>query len=152
MIFVNFEHFSCPTVVLPFKLWKDKCWLEVRCELFVKNNTALLICTHICSSFINSKIVLWSRHTNFNLKSIEIFNNLILKMLIKQYWLLWEICRVSFLKRCCFSCMTSLAVTSSTIKTSMKFWGTAFKFWLRPWSYIVKSNASQSSNISFSCD
>ena len=60
-----------------------------------------------------------------------VFNNLMLKMLIKQYWLLWEICSFSFLKIRCFFCMTSLAVTSSTLKTSMKLWGTAFKFWLR---------------------
>ena len=32
----------------------------------------------------------------------------------------------------CFFCMTSLAVTSSMLKTSMKFWGTTFRFWLRP--------------------
>ena len=70
VVFINLEHLSCPTLVLLFKLWKDKCWLEVRCERFVKNNTAMLIYTHICSSFINSKIVLWS-HTNFSLKSIE---------------------------------------------------------------------------------
>ena len=72
LIFINLEHFSCPTLVFTlFKLWKGKYWLEVRCELFVKNNTAMLIWTHICSSLINSKLVLWS-HTNFNLKSIEI--------------------------------------------------------------------------------
>ena len=29
--------------------------------------------------------------------------------------------------------MTSLAVTLSTLKTYMKFWGTTFKFWLCPW-------------------
>ena len=28
--------------------------------------------------------------------------------------------------------MTALAVTSSILKTYMKFWGNAFKFWLRP--------------------
>ena len=36
------------------------------------------------------------------------------------------------LKRCCFFYMTSLSVTLSTLKTSMKFWGTAFKFYLCP--------------------
>ena len=70
--FINLEHVSCPTQVLLFKLWKAKCWLEVRCERLVKNNTAMLIYTHICSSLTNSKIVLWSRHADFNLKSIEI--------------------------------------------------------------------------------
>ena len=30
--------------------------------------------------------------------------------------------------------MTSLAVTSSNLKASMKFRGTSFKFWLRPWN------------------
>ena len=96
VIFINLEHLSCPTLVLLFKLWNGKYRLEVCYELFVKNNTAMLICMHICSSLINSKIVLWS-HTNFNLKSIEIeklfpkkwkpnfesFNNLMLKMQIK---------------------------------------------------------------------
>ena len=70
--FINLEHLSCPTLVLLFKLWKGKCWLEVRCELLVENNTAMLIYTHIYSNLINSKIVLWSRHADFNLKSIEI--------------------------------------------------------------------------------
>ena len=74
--FINLEHLSCPTLVLLFKLWKGKCWLEVCSELFVKNNTAMLICTHsyICSSLINTKIVLWSCHTNFNEKIIGIEN------------------------------------------------------------------------------
>ena len=143
-IFINLEHLSCPTLVLLFKLWKDKCRLEVRREFFVKINLAMLTYTHICSSLINSKIVLWSRHTNFSLKkywnweviSLEMktnfqvfFNNLMLKMLI------WEICSFSFLKCCCFFCMTSLEVTQSTLKTSLKFLGTAFKFWIHPWSF-----------------
>ena len=72
VIFINLEHLSCPTLVLLFKLWKDKCRLEVRRERFVRNNTAMLMYTHICSSLINSKIVLRSRHTNFILKVIEI--------------------------------------------------------------------------------
>ena len=74
--FINLEHLSCPTLVLQFKLWKGKCWLEVCSERFVKNNTAMLICTHsyICSSLINSKIVLWSYHTNFNQRIIGIEN------------------------------------------------------------------------------
>ena len=29
-----------------------------------------------------------------------------------------------------------VCVTSSTSKTFMKFWGTCFKFWLRPYSVI----------------
>ena len=72
VIFINLEHLSCSTLVLLFKLWKDKCRLEVRRESFVRNNTAMRMYTHICSSLIKSKIVLWSRHTNFNLKVIEI--------------------------------------------------------------------------------
>ena len=72
VIFINLEHLSWPTLVLLFKLWKGKYWLEVRGKLFVKNKTAMLTYTHISSSLINSKIVLWSRHTSFNLTSIEI--------------------------------------------------------------------------------
>ena len=45
--FINLEHLSCPTLVLLFKLREGKCWLEVRCEVCVKNNTAMLIYTHI---------------------------------------------------------------------------------------------------------
>ena len=36
--------------------------------------------------------------------------------------------------RCWLLCMTSLTVTSSMLKTSLKFSGTSFKFWLRPWN------------------
>ena len=37
-----------------------------------------------------------------------------------------------FSLRCWFFCMTSLAVRSSMLKTSVKLWDTSFKFWLRP--------------------
>ena len=71
VIFINLEHLSWPTLVFLFKLWKGgKYWLEVRRELFVKNNTVMLTYTHISSSLVNSKIVLWSRHTSFSLKNI----------------------------------------------------------------------------------
>ena len=40
---------------------------------------------------------------------------------------------IFFSLRCWFLCMTSLAVTSSMLKTSVKYWVTSFKFWLRPW-------------------
>ena len=36
VFFINLEHFSHPTVVLLFILWKGKCWLKVRREIFVK--------------------------------------------------------------------------------------------------------------------
>ena len=36
VIFINLEHLSHPTLVLLFILWKGKCWLKVRRELFVK--------------------------------------------------------------------------------------------------------------------
>ena len=39
-----------------------------------------------------------------------------------------------FSLRCWFLCMTSLAVTPSMLKTSVKFWGTSFKFWLCLWT------------------
>ena len=45
-------------------------WLSSRSALWT--NTAMLMYTHICSGLINSKIALWSRRTNFILKSIEI--------------------------------------------------------------------------------
>ena len=37
-----------------------------------------------------------------------------------------------------FFCMTLLAVTSSMLKTSMKFWRTSFKFWLRPCNILCR--------------
>ena len=36
VFFINLEHLSHPTLVLLFILWKDKCWLQVCCEIFVK--------------------------------------------------------------------------------------------------------------------
>ena len=36
VVFTNLEHLSHPTLVLLFILWKGKCWLKVRRELFVK--------------------------------------------------------------------------------------------------------------------
>ena len=51
--------------------------------------------------------------------------------------------KLFFSLRCWFLCMTSLAVTSSMLKTSVKFWGPSFKFWLRPciwyWKYYKTS-------------
>ena len=36
VFFINLEHFSHPTLVLLFILWKGKCWLKVHREIFVK--------------------------------------------------------------------------------------------------------------------
>ena len=36
VFFINLEHFSHLTLVLLFILWKGKCWLKVRREIFVK--------------------------------------------------------------------------------------------------------------------
>ena len=36
VFFINLEHLSHPSLVLLFILWKGKCWLKVRRELFVK--------------------------------------------------------------------------------------------------------------------
>ena len=36
VFFINLEHLSHPTLVLLFILWKGKCWLKVRRELFIK--------------------------------------------------------------------------------------------------------------------
>ena len=80
----------------------------------------------------NWELIPLEMKTNFQV----FFKNLMLKSLIR------EIRSSSFLQRF-FFCMTSLDVTSSTLKTSLKFWGTAFKFWLRPWS-LQKNRRSPS--------
>ena len=55
-----------------------------------------------------------------------------------QLWCWFNICgyygtQIYFFSlRYWFLCMMSLAVTSSMLKFSVKFWGTSFKFWLRP--------------------
>ena len=36
VFFINLEHLSHPTLVLLFILWKGKCWLKVRHELFAR--------------------------------------------------------------------------------------------------------------------
>ena len=35
VFFINLKYLSHPALVLLFTLWKDKCWLKVRGELFV---------------------------------------------------------------------------------------------------------------------
>ena len=47
---------------------------------------------------------------------------------------------ILFPLRCWFLCITSLAVTSSMLKTSVKFWVISFKFWLHlcPIEFWVK--------------
>ena len=60
-----------------------------------------------------------------------------------QLWCLFNISdyygtQVYFVSlQCWFLCMTSLVVTSSILKTSVKFWGTSFKSWLCPWTYQI---------------
>ena len=49
---------------------------------------------------------------------------------------------IFFSLRCWLLCMTSLAVTSSMLKTSVKFWGTSFKFWLCPWHFYEKARTN----------
>ena len=46
---------------------------------------------------------------------------------------------IFFSLRCWFLCMTLLDVTSPIVKTSVKFWGTSFNFWLRPCYLYVYS-------------
>ena len=104
----QFDQFEDRTVKLPYKFQSKWYW--------------------------NWEVIPLEMNTKFRV----FFKNVMLKMLIKLQCFLWEICSFPFLKRCCFFCMTSLAVASSTLKTSMKFWSTAFKFWLRPW--IQKSS------------
>ena len=36
VFFINLEHLAHPTLALLFILWKGKCWLKVRREIFVK--------------------------------------------------------------------------------------------------------------------
>ena len=121
VFFINLEHLSHPTLVLLFKLWKGKCWLKVRRKL-----TVMLTYTHNYAA----EILLWrcSYHRNEKQNSKSFFNydgNLtsVITMELKLFF---------FSLRCWFLCMTSLAVTLSTLEISVKFWGTSFKFWLRP--------------------
>ena len=127
VFFINLEHLSHPILVLLFILWKGKHWLKVRREFFVKTNTVMLTYTdnHApdislwqCACLRNEK-----QNSNFffnydaNLMSV----------------ITMELKFIFFSLRFWFLCMMSLAGTSSMLKTSVKFWTTSFKFWLRPW-------------------
>ena len=93
---------------------------------FCQNNTVMLTYSHNHAP----GILLWQSccHRNEKQNSKSFFNydaNLtsVNTMELKFFFSL----------RCWFLCMTSLAVTSSMLKTSVKYWVTSFKFWLRPW-------------------
>ena len=127
VFFINLENLSHPTLVLLLILWWGKCWLNVRCELFCQNNTVMLTYMHNHAP----GILLWqcSCHRNEKQNSEPFFNydaNLtsVITMELKFFFSL----------RCWFLCVTSLAVTWSMLKISLKFWGTSFKFWLHLWT------------------
>ena len=91
---------------------------------FCQTNTVMLTCSH---NHVPG-ILLWqcSCHRNEKQNSESFFNyDANLTSVITM-----ELKFIFFSLRCWFLCMTSLVVTSS--KTSVKFWGTSFKFWLRP--------------------
>ena len=92
---------------------------------FCQNNTVMLTYTHNHAL----GILLWRCccHGNEKQNSKSFFNyDANLTSVITM-----ELKFIFFSLRCLFLCMTSLAA-SSMLKTSVKFWGTSFKFWLRP--------------------
>ena len=90
---------------------------------FCQNNTMMLTCMHNHAP----EILLWrcSCHRNKKQNSRSSFNYM--------------------------NCMKSLAVTSSTLKTSVKFWDTSFKFWLCLWIWHLAFTWVQfaSNNLEF---
>ena len=125
VFFINLENFSHPTLVLRLSLWKCKCWLKVHRELYVK-------------------IKQWCWHTRITMhwrSCCEVVLAIEMKRKFEVFLQLWCYFNISdyygsqvyfFCLRYWFPCMTSLAVTSSTLKNSVEFWGTFFRFWLRP--------------------
>ena len=90
--------------------------------IFCQINTVMLTCTHP-RSYCQGVLATEMKNKIPSLSSTM--------MLI---WHQWLPCSSSFFPlRCWFLRMNSLAVTSSTSRTSMKFWGTSFKFWSHPW-------------------
>ena len=129
VFFINSEHLSHATLVLVFILWRGKCWLKVHRELFFQNNTVMVTYTHNHAP----EILLWqcSCHRNkknsFKLqKSFFNYDANLTSVIAMELKFLFSL-------RCWFLCMMSLALTSAILKTSVKFWGTSFKFWLCPW-------------------
>ena len=130
VFFINLEYLSHTTLVLLFILWKGKFWLKVRREWC--EHTMMLTYSHNHAP----GILLWqcSYHRNEKQNSESFFNyDANLTSVITM-----ELKSIFFSLRCCFLCITSLSVTSSMLTTSVKFWGTSFKFWLRPclWVYV----------------
>ena len=98
---------------------------------FCQNNTVMLTYSHNHAP----GILLWqcSCHRNEKQNSESFFNyDANLTSVITM-----ELKFIFFSFRCWFLCMTSIAVSSSLLKTAAKFWGTSFKFWLRPWNLKV---------------
>ena len=141
VFFINLELLSHPTLVLLFILWRGKCWLKVGRELLV-NNAVMLTYTQDHAP----GILLWqcSCHRNEKQNSDSFFNydvNLtsVITMELKFFFSL----------RCWFLCMTSLSVTPSMLKTSVKFWGISFKFWLRPCFPFFATITRKSKKVAF---
>ena len=110
---------------------------EIAPWTFWQNNTVMLTYLH------NHEpgILLWqcSCHRNEKQNSESFLNyDANLTSLITV-----ELKFIFFSLRCWFLCITSLAVTSSTLKTSVKFWGVSFKFWLRPWWMLTRKLVSR---------
>ena len=98
---------------------------------FCQNNTVMLTYSHNHAP----GILLWqcSCHRNEKQNSESFFNyDANLTSVITM-----ELKFIFFSLRCWFLCMTSIAVSSSLLKTAAKFWGNSFKFWLRPWHLKV---------------
>ena len=79
-------------------------------------------------------ILLWQCSCHRNAKeNFESFFNCDAKFNISDYYGT----QVYFFSVWCwFLCVTSLTMTSSMLKSSLKFWDTSFKFWLCPWIVI----------------
>ena len=119
VFFISLEHFSDPTPVLLLIVWKGKCWLKVCRE---QNNTVMLIYTH------NHAPKVW-RCCCEGVLAIEMKNKIpIQKSFFKYDANLTSVITVElilFSLRCSLLPMTSLAVTSSKFKASVKFRGTS---------------------------
>ena len=108
---------------------------------FCQNNTVMLTYSHNHAP----GILLWQSccHRNEKQNSKSFFNyDANLTSVITM-----ELKFIFFALRCWFLRMTSTHVTSSTLKTFVKFWGFSFKLWLRPcrwwlwfWNLNIRRN------------
>ena len=115
VFFINLEQLSHPTLVLLFIIWKGKCWLKVPWT-FCQNNTVMLAYSRNHAP----GILLWQCSCHGNEKQNS-ESNLTSAVTMELNFF--------FSFRSWFLHMTWSAVTSSMLKTLVKFWGTSFKFW-----------------------